>query len=243
VSFIRRWSVVDRLTHWLLLIGVTIEILSGLPLFSNTYFGFLLPLWTSSVVAYPLHIIAAFALVGAVAIHLVYRLIRRHSQMWMNAKDWNDLGAIAKHWVGLSKDYPELGFHHPGEKLIYWFGAVLGLLATGASGLILWLQPTTVGGTALGGSALLAGQGQFFTLALLLHNLGFTLMTALVAGHFIFSITPGNFATLKAMLATGTVPAGWAQEHHTEWAVRVSGPAVLATTPAPNAAAGEKVTA
>ena len=209
---IRRWGAIDRLTHWLLMIGVTIEIVSGLPLFSANWFGFLVFLWHNRLLGYPLHIFAAVALMGAVGIHIGYRLIKRErSEMWLTQKDLKDLTIIGKHWFGITKEYPELGFHHPGEKFVYWFAAVLGLLSSGLSGLLMWLGPAS----------------GLFSLALLVHDMGFVLMTALIAGHFLFSITPGNADVLRAMLVTGNCRLSWAQKHHPLWARKTTQEVVI----------------
>ena len=115
MAMIQRWGSIDRLTHWLLLIGVTIEIVSGLPLFSHDWFGFLTFFWQNKLLGYPLHIFAAFALMSAVAIHIGYRAIskKKHSEMWFTKKD---LGVSDHHRQTLvwdNQSVSRIGFPSP----------------------------------------------------------------------------------------------------------------------------------
>jgi cytochrome b subunit of formate dehydrogenase len=204
---IEKWGVVDRVTHVFLVVGVSLNILTGLPLFDKEVFGFLLPLWQ---IEFPfglrLHILAAALLVVALALHLSYRLlIHKPSEIRLTMSDIKDFLLITKHWFGLSKDYPRLGCHHPGQKMVYWGAAVLGLVVVGTSGIILAgeTSPLTTG-------------------ALLLHDLAFILITAIVAGHFVLAITPSNWPVLRAMFTDGMVPLGWAMHHHPLWAEKVA---------------------
>jgi cytochrome b subunit of formate dehydrogenase len=202
MSMIRRWGFTEIFAHWLLIIGVLINIVTGLPLFDQSLFGFLTPLWQQLYIPYnlTLHIFAAFLLVAAAVIHVASKAVtRKPTEAMLTNKDLSDLGAIMKHWFNSSSKYPELGFHHPGEKAVFWLAAVLGLLMTGASGFIMWLQPSV-----------------WLNLAVLIHDLGFVLMTALIAGHFIFALS--HTQVLTAMLATGKVPVSWAEQWHPLWA-------------------------
>ena len=207
---IQKWGAVDRLSHWLLTIGVTITIITGLPLFAPSVFGFLLPLRGVIVplgfLDLTIHFVAALLIMIAALIHVLYRLASRKSTgVWFGWKDLREFGTIAKHWFGATKDYPRLGYHHPGQKAVYWLAAIIGLVLTGVSGLILKFP-----GVILAES--------WTTTALLIHDVGFVLMTIIIVGHFILSITRRNWPVLKAMMVSGKVPASWAKRHHPVWA-------------------------
>jgi formate dehydrogenase subunit gamma len=200
-----KWSGIDRLTHWLLFIGVTTAIITGLPIFEESLFGFLLPLRQVPLPPpFTIHFIGALLMIAAVLIHVVYRAASgRSSEIWFGSKDIKDFGLITRHWFGLTKNYPRLGPHHPGQKAIYWLVAVVGLLLTGGSGLIMKFRPDFA--------------ETWITTAILVHDIGFILMLTLLVGHFILAITRTNWPVLKAMFVTGKVSVSWARHHHPEW--------------------------
>jgi cytochrome b subunit of formate dehydrogenase len=213
---LEKWGMVDRITHVFLVVGVTFNILTGLPLFDKEIFGFLLPLWQFELLGVRLHILAAALLVGALLIHASYRLlVWKASEIWLTMSDIKDFMLITKHWFGLSKEYPRLGCHHPGQKMVYWGAAVLGLLSVGASGILLGRDTSPLS-----------------TAALLVHDLAFILMTAIVAGHFVLAITPTNWPVLRAMFTNGMVPTAWAEHHHPLWARKMAKMEAVAEVPA-----------
>ncbi len=202
---IERWGVVDRINHWLLFAGVLLGVITGLPLFFPEIFGFvnrlLPPIAVINSTTGP-HLGGAVLLIAAATLHSVHGLVKRRTAVFPNRKDVTDFMAITRHWFDPSKKYPLLGFHHPGEKAVYWGGAVFGLLLLGMSGMVLWFTNVFPG---------------YQTGALIVHDLGFGIVSVLVLGHFLQGITRKNWPSLKAMFITGTVPLSWAKPRHPLW--------------------------
>lgn len=202
---IERWGVVDRVNHWLLLVGVLLGVITGLPLYIPEIFGFinrlLPPIALVNSTTGP-HLGGAVLLIAAAILHSVHAGVNRQTSMLPTKKDVSDFVAIAKHWFNPSKKYPLLGFHHPGEKAVYWGGAVMGLTLLGISGMVLWFSDTFPA---------------YQTAALVLHDLGFGMVSVLVLGHFLLGMTRKNWPSLKAVFTTGTVPLSWAKLRHPLW--------------------------
>ncbi|MFQ6086004.1 MAG: cytochrome b/b6 domain-containing protein [Candidatus Bathyarchaeia archaeon] len=202
-----RWGAVDRLTHWLLIIGVSFAVLTSLPSFDTRLFGWLsLP----NVLARNLHLASGMLLMAAALIHIVYRIVKpRKTRIFPSGKDFSDFGQIVRHWFDKSKPYPKLGFHHPVEKLDYWGLAVIGLLLTGVGGIMLWFPGTF--------------PPSYATWAIVLTGIGFFIMATILVGHIIFALLPVNRPALKAMLLGRKVSAEWAKENHPAWAEELLG--------------------
>ena len=204
-KMIERWGIVDRVNHWLLLVGVLLGVTTGLPLYIPEIFGFinrlLPPIALVNSTTGP-HLGGAVLLIAAAILHSVHACVKRQTAMLPTRKDVSDFVAIAKHWFNPSKKYPLLGFHHPGEKAVYWGGAVMGLVLLGISGMVLWFSDTFPG---------------YQTGALVLHDLGFGMVSVLVLGHFLLGMTRKNWPSLKAVFITGNVPLSWAKPRHPLW--------------------------
>ena len=216
MQMIEKWSTVERVNHWLLLIGITTAIITGLPLYDVAAFGFLSALRQLRLpFGITIHLIGATLILVAAIIHVVYRATtRRPTEIMFGLKDIKDLTTIGLHWFGLSKEYPKLGLHHPGQKMIYWGAAVAGVALAGASGFLLWVPEVAP---------------SLHTFAILAHDVAFVLILTLIAGHFILAIT--HPPCLTAMLVNGKMPVSFMQHHHPEWAERKG---LLEKTAAPN---------
>jgi formate dehydrogenase gamma subunit len=207
---IQRWGIVDRVNHWLLFAGVLLALFTGFPLYFPEIFGFMNqlmpPVDVTNSITGP-HLGGAVLLIAAAMLHFVHALVKRRTAMLPTRKDMTDFIAIARHWFDDSKEYPSLGFHHPGEKAVYWGGAVVGLTLLGVSGMMLWFSdefPT------------------YQTLALILHDLGFGMTSVLVLGHFLLGMTRRNWPVLRAMFTTGAVPISWVKPRHSSWTEETS---------------------
>jgi cytochrome b subunit of formate dehydrogenase len=202
---IKRWGVVDRVTHWLLFAGVLLAVITGLPLFSPEIFGFANQLLPSRAVTNSItgpHLGGAILLIAAALLHFAHALVKKRTAILPTRRDFSDFIAIIRHWFDASKEYPPLGFHHPGEKTVYWGGAVIGLALLGTSGIMLWLTDMCP---------------SCQTLALVLHDIGFGMTSVLVLGHFLLGLTRRNWPVLRAMFITGVVPISWIKPRHSLW--------------------------
>lgn len=203
-----KWNIVNRITHWLLVISIGILIFSGLPVFDYNHFSWLVWVFGGKDMRALVHRGAGVVLAIAVAIHVVYgayrilKAIFNHEkiEVMFTLKDLKDFMKIIKHWFGLSKEYPELGFHHPGEKGVY-FAVALGIILTGPTGILLWFRWIAP---------------EYLNLLTFLHELGFMIISIVITGHFILAITPTNWPILKAMFTDGKVSEKWAR-HHLRW--------------------------
>ncbi len=207
---IKRWGAIDRFNHWLLFIGVLLAVITGLPLFFPDIFGLLNQLLPSRGVVNSIigpHLGGAVLIMAAAVLHVVHGVVKRRTAMLPTRQDVSDFMAITLHWFNPSKKYPSLGFHHPGEKAVYWGGAIAGLLLLGVSGIALWFRDIFPA---------------YQTGALVLHDLGFGLVSVMVVGHFLQGVTRRNWLVVKAMFVTGKVPASWARHHHPLWVKETS---------------------
>ncbi len=199
---IERWSRLAILTHWLLLLGVSIGIATGLPIFLGvealTPYGDVLKTihrWGTILTLAP-----AVPLTIARALETLYRGCGEES-WWPGWKDIRDGFKIALHWLGLSREYPVIGFHHPMEKL-FLLSIHSGLLLLGATGIPMALEmvPST-----------------YKNMFILLHILGFIIVAIPLAGHFMLAINPVNREALHAILYRRYVSLKWAETHHPGW--------------------------
>ncbi len=204
---IKRWSLLARVTHWLLFIGVTVGFITGIPIF----LGFKDPIYSNPDLIRTLHyylttipLSIAIPLIILRGIEVLYRGAGEES-WWPGWRDIRTAVKIALHWFGLSKDYPKIGFHHPMEKLLI-LAVHSGLLLLGASGIPM---------------AFFDIPSEIRNLFILAHMIGFILVSIPLAGHFMLAINPVNWETLKAMFTDGEVSLEWAEKHHPEWAERI----------------------
>jgi formate dehydrogenase subunit gamma len=215
LSEVLRWRRNDRVSHLLLVTGVVLATVTGLPLFDNGLFwplgyafDFGLPASFMGLLGVTLrgllHRVGAIIIVGAILIHLWSRRGRWKTEVLMNKEDVKALLTLAKYNLRLTRDYPSIGFHHPGEKAVYLLAGVVGISGLSVSGLILWFPSLAPG---------------YQSAALLVHDLAFATVAVIIAGHFLLALNPANRAVLKAMFGDGKVPLDWARGHHPGWKV------------------------
>lgn len=208
-EYVVRWTRLARLTHWLLFLGVVIGFITALPVIGGE------PL-------YPLYILLGgeygreflhyyvTTIILIIAIPLVIAralqgLTRSGEESWWPG--WGDIRKailITGRWFGLTKRYPEIGFHHPMEKLLI-LSIHTGLILLGLSGIpMVFLN--------LG--------YEYEALLLFIHDIGFILVFIPLAGHFMLAVNPVNWVTLKAIFTHGRVPVEWARSHHPSWKIK-----------------------
>ncbi len=199
-----RWTILARITHWLLFLGVTIATITGLPVLDGR-FKFLYTLIGGHTVREILHYYFTTIVLGAAIPLAVARAIeayKRGEESWWPG--WSDIRKaiiVAAHWLRLTKKYPEIGFHHPMEKLLL-LTVHIGLILLGISGIPM---------------ALLQVGPEYHALLLLIHDIGFLMVIIPITGHFMLAINPVNWETLRAMFTDGKVSVEWAKHHHPGW--------------------------
>jgi len=206
-GYVKRWGVLDRLTHFLILISVLIGVVSGFPQLQLTVFGFNIGdcfRWITGYIGGEafrriLHRYVVTVLVGvAVVLHtLSFGLRRKKSSILLTYKDLKDLVSYYR-FRFFGGPEPELGFHMPGEKLLYWIAAAC-LPILGATGLMMWTNTLPIG----------------YDVLRLLHRVSSILLTAFVIIHFTLNLVlRDQWPALKSMFLTGNVPSEWVRKHH-----------------------------
>ena len=206
---IKRWSRLARITHWLLLIGVSIGFVTGLPVLDGELFGFLYNLMGGEVVREALHYYATIILLAPAIPLIVARAVQARGEEWWwpSWGEIRDAFTVMGRWLGLTKKYPVIGFHHPIEKL-FLLSVHFGVLLLGVSGILMVFNLLGV---------------QYKAALLLIHDIGFIMTSVPLAAHFMLAINPVNWETLRAILTDGMVSERWARRHHPGWRIRREG--------------------
>jgi len=202
-----RWTKLARVTHFLLFLGVLIGVITGLPVLDGRLFRFLYTLVGGEVGRDFLHHYFITIVLGLALPLVIARGIesfkRKEESWWPGWRDIRESLIIAARWFKLTKRKPEIGFHHPLEKLLL-LSTHVGLLLLGISGIPM---------------ALLNIGYEYRALLLLIHDIGFMLVIIPIIGHFMLAINPVNWETLKAMFLRGYVSVKWAKKHHPGWKI------------------------
>lgn len=204
---LKRWSILDRITHLLILLGVLIGTVSGLSQLQLDIFGYNLGdsfHWITDYIGGEanrrlIHRYVVTILIGvAIVIHtLSFGLRSKKSTILFTLKDLKDLVSYYK-FRFLKTPEPKLGFHMPGEKLLYWVAAV-SLPILGATGIMMWVNYLPIE----------------YEILRLLHRIFFIILTVFVIIHFVLNIIlPDQWPALKSMFFTGKVPGEWVRKHH-----------------------------
>ena len=143
-KFITRFSVFQRIEHWLLFASFTTLALTGLPQkFPLVGISdFMIGLMGGIEVVRIIHRMAATIFLLESVYHLVaagYKLfvLRMKATMLPGAADVTEAIQAVLYNLGIRKEQPKAGRYNFAEKLEYW-AMVWGLLMMGATGFILW---------------------------------------------------------------------------------------------------------
>jgi formate dehydrogenase subunit gamma len=194
-SKIIRFSVAERVVHWLVALCFVYAALTGLALWSPRLY------WLAAVFGGGTTVRAWHPWGGAIFLLFFGVMFSRwKAQMRMDADD--------KRWLRMAHRYaahdyaalPEAGRFNGGQKSLFWLQSVNGLLLL-ASGLVLWWPESM--------------PGVLREAAVLIHPL-----TAIAAiGGLIIHIYMGTAATPGAFrgMTQGWVKTAWALSHHPKW--------------------------
>jgi formate dehydrogenase gamma subunit len=202
-----RWGTAERLEHFIIMVLIPVFIITGLPILSREWFGWMLVPPITIDAFRDIHKLAA-GIYGSVAIfHVLYHTIglRKKTTIWVNGKDFKDAITTIKYYFGLSKELPRIGFHHPTEKILsYWLMAVIFMFFMGISGIMLlypWLFPIWV-----------------HEWALVIHDVFFFLITFVALMHFYMSILyKENRPLFDGMFRDGMISVEYAKTYHPLW--------------------------
>lgn len=194
---LRRYSLGERINHWLVAISFVLLVLSGLPFF-HPFFWSLTGLFGGPTMTRILHpwigLFMALMFVMMAVRFFKESLIRRHDIQWL--KQINDVLA------NRDEKLPPVGKNNAGQKLVYWLmlGCITLLLVTG---LMIWQS--------------LVGESIPITLRRLA-SLAHAYIAFLAILTLIIHIYSGIWVTgsFQAMIR-GRVSKAWARHHHNLW--------------------------
>ena len=206
-NLVQRWDIFDRISHLINLSGILIAIITGLPQLNLTLFGFDLGAqfrWITDVIGGEgvrriLHRYVVTGLISlAFTLHVFgFGLRKKKSHILLTFKDLKDLVAYYGHKF-FRKAKPALGFHVPGEKLLYWV-ALICLFILGSTGIIMWTRLLYIE----------------YNLLRLFHRIASIILSLFVVVHFVMNIIlPEQRSAIRAMFINGRVPEEWVKQHH-----------------------------
>ena len=198
-----RFTVPERVNHWLVALTFFLLALSGLVYFQPLYYP-LSQLFGGGTWARILH-----PFFGVVMIFLfggMFFRFRKLSIITPSDKEW--LRHVREIANGDDRNLPEAGKLNGGQKLMFWSLATCMVLLI-LSGIVVWrayfsfLFPVTV-----------------VRLAAVIHSAAGVVMIALIMGHIYIAIWTRE--SLGAMLY-GRVRRAWAKQHHPAWYREMTG--------------------
>ncbi len=201
---VARFRAVDRFVHWSVAVSFILLALTGLnivfgrwliqPLIGDVAFG-QVTLW-GMIIHNSVGYVFLLALVAMAVMWLQDNLFNRVDWYWLRRG-----GGIA------SGEHVPAEKFNAGQKLIYWF-ALLGGLLLGATGILMMLP---IGEIGLATLQWLHG----------IHTVVAALMIAMIIGH----IYLGSFGVQGSFdaMAKGDVDLEWARTHHPLWVARIVG--------------------
>jgi len=223
-EYILRFKPITQLAHWFLLIGMTLNFITGMALFfkfgeSNIFEGLGLALGLSTSPPTAQLISWLHDWIGPILMLIAILIVLAASDKRFGLREitkvgeaWRTLVEVTKYRLGRRKDYPPVPFYHPFQVLWVW-AVIVGLTLLGVSGAFLTLE-------------------KWFNMYILppwwrgfmswIHIIGaFIFFTALPI-HFLMSIFPTNWPMLVSqLLLRGYVPKEWWMAHHKAYAEEV----------------------
>ena len=208
---VRRYSGSARLNHWVVALTFVFLTISGLALFNPSLF-FLSALFGGGENMRWIHpwlgVLLSVSFLGLFIRFAAANLPERGDAKW--------LVSVRAVLSGHEEYLPEMGKYNPGQKVMFWFQALLipFLLLTG---LLLWDQGRGFVETALGLKFSIDAQRW----ATLLHSIGAVAAILMWIVHVYAGIWVRG--TISAM-TKGTVTGGWGWRHHRKWLRAEVGP-------------------
>lgn len=192
---IERFSLFERIVHWLVALSFIVAALTGMGLYMPGLF-WLTSLFGGGTPARWLHPWAGMVF----AVSLVVMVATWARQMVLDRLDWLWLRRVSA-YVTHGGETVEAGRFNAGQKLLFWTVLALGVLEV-ATGIFMW-NPARYGGTRV------------MLLAYPVHSLVAAGYVALIILHVYMATIalPGTFETMTH----GRIPRYWARFHHPRW--------------------------
>ncbi|MCS7183391.1 MAG: cytochrome b/b6 domain-containing protein [Thermoanaerobaculum sp.] len=206
-----RFTRVELIQHWVLLVSLLGLALTGLALFAHaTPLGRWLIELEGGMEARGLwHRVFAVLLIGLTVWHLLYVLFSPRGNEQLRAmvptrQDLRDLASLIRYYRGVQGEPPEFGRFSPLQKLQYW-GAGVGSLIMIFTGFILWFHT----------EAMMVLPKWLFDVTAVVHGYeGLLLFIVLFVWHvYMVHLSPGHFPWSRVFL-TGKITAEELWRHH-----------------------------
>lgn len=194
---VNRYAVAARLNHWVTALSFVALVLSGLALFSPSFY-FLSGLFGGGQLMRALHPIFGVVLVLSFT-GLFFRFWRANLPAKEDSVWLTNPGAVLS---GHEEKLPEIGKYNAGQKAVFWSMTVL-ILVMLATGIPIWDQ-------YFAGVATIEQQ----RIAVWLHSMAAIGIICVWIIHVYAAFWVKG--TLDAMVG-GTVTGGWAWRHHRKW--------------------------
>lgn len=195
VPRIERFSIGERISHWMVAISFVYAGLSGTALWSPRMW------WTAAVLGGGDTVRAWHPIAGVIFGLLLARLFWMWSrQMRLDADDIAWLKVGHKYAIHIEEGVPESGRFNAGQKMLFWLQSTSTLILF-LSGLVLWFPELMPRSLRL--------------MAVLVHPLAAVASLGGIIVHIYMStlVVPGAF---RAMVR-GWVSPHWAESHHGKW--------------------------
>jgi formate dehydrogenase gamma subunit len=219
-----RFSIHQRLQHWLLAVCFITLVLTGFPMkfADHVWAKWLIGEFGGLPWARTIHHVAGAVLILGLIYHLIYiaRTIRRECKatgknwvrvltglpMFVGPDDLKQMNSLMMYLVGLAKKRPPGGRFNAEEKFEY-VGVFWGSLVLGVTGSLMWFNAWTTQHLP----------GRILTIAILIHTMeAFLALLHVGIVHMVSVIfSPEVFPLSKAMI-TGETPAAELAEAHSE---------------------------
>ena len=198
---LKRYSVSERVNHWVVGISFILLALSGLAFFHPAFYP-LTQLFGGGTWTRILHpwigVIMALAFFIMAVRFAGLNLIGKADIEWLKrAGEMID---------GDDHNMPAQGKYNGGQKLLFW-GLVIGMLVIAVSGVLMW-------------RSMVAVPTPVVRLASLAHACAAVFMILLIIVHVYAAIWTRG--TIRAMWY-GTVTRAWAKQHHRKWYEQITG--------------------
>lgn len=194
---VSRYTTGARMNHWLTAICLILLAISGLALFTPTFFP-LTALFGGGTLTREIHpwlgVVLFFSFCGLFFRFWKLNLLNRDDAVWMK-----NLGSVVR---GHEENIPEIGKYNAGQKGVFWGMSIL-IVALITSGIVIWdkyfFQYSTIDQKRM---------------AVLVHAVAAIGAITIWIVHVYAAIWVRG--TVRAM-TRGSVTAGWAYRHHRKW--------------------------
>jgi len=192
---LRRFSFLERITHWVVGVTFVVLLLSGLA-FAYPSLFWLTTFLGGGAAARVLH-----PQIGVLfGVGIVFMFVLWIRDMFLDARDREWLGAIRHYVAHDSEKVPPAGKYNAGQKLFFWVQSLLGIVFV-VTGLLLWFPEYF--------------SSELLNTARLLHYAA-TLGGGLFLIVHVYLGTVAYPGTARGMI-DGKVTPAWARLHHPRW--------------------------